>query len=202
MIHPTAEVSPDARLGKGTKIWNEVQIREGASVGSQCIIGKGVYIDRDVIVGDRVKIGNRASLYRGVTVEDGVFIGPHVSFTNDRYPRSVTPEGRLRTDEDWEPEPTLVREGAYLGAGSVLLPGLTVGRWAMVAAGSLVAHDVPDHGLVVGSPARLVGYVCACARKLRQEGRTWRCRACGAAYDLPPLPDPPSAETPLAGAPR
>ena len=202
MIHPAAEVSPDARIGKGTNIWNEAQVREGASVGSQCIIGKGVYIDRDVVVGDRVKIGNRASLYRGVTVDDGVFIGPHVSFTNDRYPRSVTPEGRLRTDADWTPEPTLVREGASLGAGAVILPGLTIGRWAMVGAGSLVAHDVPDHSLVVGSPARLVGYVCVCGRRLQGEGGAWRCPACGAAYDLPPAADPPSAEAPLAGAPR
>ncbi len=111
MIHPTAEVSPEARIGPDTDIWNEAQVREGAVIGADCNIGKGVYIDKDVVVGDKVKIQNRASLYRGVTVEDGVFIGPHVSFTNDRYPRSITPEGRVRTDDDWEPEPTLVRHG-------------------------------------------------------------------------------------------
>src|SRR3989304_8491111 len=118
MIHPSAEVSPEARVGKGTQGWNEAQIREGAVVGEHCIIGKGAYIDRDVVIGSNVKIENRASVYRGVTLEDGVFVGPHVSFTNDRYPRSVTLEGRLRTDADWEPERTLVRGGASLGAGA------------------------------------------------------------------------------------
>src|SRR4030065_1624986 len=98
MIHPTAEGSPDARIGGGTRIWHEAQVREGAVVGADCNIGKGVYIGPGVIVGDRVKIQNRASLYPGLTVEDGAFIGPHVVFTNDRYPRSISPEGRLPTD--------------------------------------------------------------------------------------------------------
>ena len=190
MIHPSAEVSPRARVGKGTQVWNEAQIREGAVVGEHCIIGKGAYIDRDVVIGSNVKIENRASVYRGVTLEDGVFVGPHVSFTNDRYPRSVTPEGRLRTDADWEPERTLVREGASLGAGAVVLPGLVIGRWAMVGAGSLVARDVPDHALVVGSPARHVGYVCECGKRLEPEGAAggrWRCPECGRSFELAPL---------------
>ncbi len=182
MIHPTADVSPEARIGPGTKIWHQAQVREGAVVGAECNIGKGVYIDRDVVVGNRVKIQNRASLYRGLTVEDGVFIGPHVSFTNDRYPRSVSPEGVLRTDADWEPVPTLVRQGASIGAGAVVLPGVTIGRWAMVGAGALVVRDVPDHMLVVGNPARVAGRVCACGHRLVEEGEGWRCGACGRTY--------------------
>jgi acetyltransferase-like isoleucine patch superfamily enzyme len=186
MIHPTAEVSPKAKIGDETNIWNEAQVREGAVIGAGCNIGKGVYIDRDVVIGDKVKIQNRASLYRGVTVEDGVFIGPHVSFTNDRYPRSITPGGRLRTDDDWEPEPTLVRYGASIGAGSVIILGVTVGRWAMVGAASLVTHDVPDHALVKGSPARIAGYMCCCGRPLRYNSAcgSWLCAACGAFFDL------------------
>lgn len=186
MIHPSAEVSPDAKIGEKTVIWNEAQVRGGAVVGAECIIGKGVYIDRDVVVGNKVKVQNRASLYRGVTVEDGAFIGPHVAFTNDRYPRSITPDGRLRTDDDWEPEPTLVRYGASIGAGSVILLGVTIGRWAMVGAGSLVTHDVPDHALVKGSPARVTGYVCCCGRPLRYDAACahWLCDACGAFFDL------------------
>ena len=192
MIHPTAEVSAKAKVGPNTHIWNEAQIREGAVVGAECSIGKGVYIDKDVVVGNKVKIQNRASLYRGVTVEDGVFIGPHVSFTNDRYPRSITPEGRVRTEDDWEPEPTLVRQGASIGAGSVIILGVTIGRWAMVGAGSLVTHDVPDHALVKGSPARVTGYACSCGRPLVASGKAgaqdeWRCAVCGAVFNLPPL---------------
>ena len=190
MIHPTAEVSPEARIGRGTRIWHEAQVREGAVVGADCNIGKGVYIGPGVVVGERVKIQNRASLYPGLTVEDGVFIGPHVVFTNDRYPRSISPEGRLLTDGEWEVGTTLVRHGASIGAGAVIICGLTIGRWALVAAGALVTHDVPDHGLVMGAPARLVGYVCDCARKLEpvDEPGGWRCPACGRTFELAPLP--------------
>lgn len=186
MIHPSADVSPDARLGAGTRVWHEAQVREGASIGAECTIGKGVYIDRDVVVGDRVKIQNRASLYRGVTIEDGVFVGPHVSFTNDRYPRAVDPDGALRTDEDWEVVPTVVREGASIGAGAVVVAGVTVGRWALVGAGAVVTRDVPDHALVAGNPARVAGYVCRCGRRLAGEAVTWRCAACGLTFELEP----------------
>ena len=182
MIHPTADVSPEARVGEGTLIWHEAQVREGAVLGTGCIVGKGVYVDRDVVVGDRVKIQNRASLFRGVTVEDDVYIGPHVSFTNDRYPRAVNPDGTAQTDADWELVPTLVRKGASIGAGALILPGVTVGRWAMVGAGAVVTRDVPDQGLALGNPARLAGYVCVCGRPLDREGLGWRCPACDRAY--------------------
>jgi UDP-2-acetamido-3-amino-2,3-dideoxy-glucuronate N-acetyltransferase len=192
MIHPSAEVSPQAKVGPNTNIWNEAQVREGAVVGADCNIGKGVYIDRDVVVGNKVKIQNRASLYRGVTIEDGVFVGPHVAFTNDRYPRAITPDGRLRSDDDWQPEPTLVRYGASIGAGSVVVLGITIGRWAMVGAGSLVTRDVPDHALVKGNPARVTGYVCSCGQPLTPSGKggapdEWHCPACNAVFNLPAL---------------
>lgn len=188
MIHPTAEVSLRAKIGQKTSVWNEAQIRDGAVVGDECIIGKGVYIDRDVVVGNRVKIQNRASLFRGVTVEDGVFIGPHVTFTNDRYPRSITPEGRLRNDDDWDPVPTLVRQGASIGAGSVIVPGVSIGRWAMAAAGSLVTRDIPDHALVKGSPAEVYRYVCECGQPLQPAAKeNWLCPECGRSFALPPL---------------
>jgi len=188
MVHPTADVSPDAAVGAGTRIWNGAQVREGAVVGSDCIIGKDVYIDKGVVIGDRVKIQNRASLYRGLTVEDGVFIGPHVAFTNDRYPRAIAPDGRVQTDDAWRVEPTLVRHGASIGAGCVVVSGVTVGRWAMIGAGSVVTRDVPDQALVRGNPARVAGYVCECGKPLEiEESRPdrWRCPVCGAKYDLP-----------------
>ena len=124
-IHPTAEVDAGAEVGSGTSVWNQAQVREGARIGADCVIGKNVYVDAGVSIGDRVKVQNNASIYHGVTIEDGVFIGPHVSFTNDRLPRAVNDDGSPRGDADWEVLPTLVREGASLGAASVVLPGLT-----------------------------------------------------------------------------
>lgn len=178
MIHPSADVSPNAQIGAGTRIWSGAQVREGARLGAECNIGKGVYIDRDVVIGDRVKIQNRASIYRGVTIEGGVFIGPHVSFTNDLYPRAVHPDGTVRGDDDWQPVPTLAREGASIGAGAVIICGVTIGRWAMVGAGAVVTRDVPDQGLVFGNPASLMGWVCLCGRRLAREGGVWRCAEC------------------------
>jgi acetyltransferase-like isoleucine patch superfamily enzyme len=192
MIHRTAEVSPLAKVGPNTNVWNEAQVREGAVVGADCNIGKGVYIDRDVVVGNKVKIQNRASLYRGVTIEDGAFIGPHVAFTNDRYPRAITPDGHPRSDNDWQPEPTLVRYGASIGAGSIIVLGVTIGRWAMVGAGSLVTRDVPDQALAKGNPARVTGYVCSCGRPLTPASKggaqdEWQCAVCKTVFNLPPL---------------
>ena len=182
MIHSTANVSTEAKIGAGTSVWNEAQIRERAVVGRDCVIGKGVYLDQDVVVGDRCKIQNRASLFRGLTVEDGVYIGPHVSFTNDLYPRAVDVDGSLKTDDDWEAIPTLVREGASIGTGAIILPGLTIGRWAMVAAGAVVTRDVPDQALMIGIPARLAGYACKCGRTLELDGDAYRCPACDATF--------------------
>jgi UDP-2-acetamido-3-amino-2,3-dideoxy-glucuronate N-acetyltransferase len=167
-IHPTAEVSPQAQIGAGTRIWGQVQIREGATIGELCILGRGVYIDAHVQIGSRVKIQNYVSVFEGVTVEDGVFIGPHVCFTNDLAPRAITPSGALKGPQDWEITPTRVRYGASLGAASVIVCGVTIGEFALVGAGSVVTHDVPPHALVYGNPARQRGYVCRCARRLSE----------------------------------
>ncbi len=166
-IHPTAEVSPQASIGPGTSIWNQAQVREGARIGRECVVGKNVYVDAGVAIGDRVKIGNNVSLFHGVTIEDGVFIGPHVCFTNDRLPRAINPDGSLKGPDDWEVTPIRVREGASLGANATLLPGVTVGRWALVAAGSVVTRDVADQELVAGNPARRLGTACVCGEPLR-----------------------------------
>lgn len=165
-IHSTAEVSSQASVGAGTCIWHQAQVREGAHVGAECIIGKNVYVDFDVVIGNRVKVQNNALLYHGVTIEDGVFIGPAVCLTNDLRPRAVNIDGQLKSDADWEVGTILIREGASIGARAVVLPGVTIGPWAMVGAGAVVTHDVPAYGLVVGIPARLVGYVCRCGARL------------------------------------
>jgi acetyltransferase-like isoleucine patch superfamily enzyme len=175
MIHPTAEVSLEARIGEGTHIWHQAQVREGVVIGDNCIVGKGVYVDFDVNVGNNVKIQNGAMLYHGLTVEDGVFIGPQACMTNDEYPRAITPEGQLKGNDDWTVGPIVIRYGASIGACSVILPNVTVGRFALVAAGAVVTRSVPDHGLVVGVPARLVGYACRCGHRLERRGAEWRC---------------------------
>jgi UDP-2-acetamido-3-amino-2,3-dideoxy-glucuronate N-acetyltransferase len=131
-------------------------------------------------VGDNVKIENAANIFAGSTLEDGVFVGPQVCLTNDKVPRAIMPDGRLKAADDWQISPTLVRHGAALGACSVVLPGLTIGRWAMVGSGAVVTRSVPEHGLVVGNPARLIGYVCACGQRLeRAETNSLMCRVCG-----------------------
>jgi acetyltransferase-like isoleucine patch superfamily enzyme len=191
MIHPSADVSPDAQIGARTKIWNRAQVREGAVIGDDCIIGKDVYVDFGVRIGDRVKIQNGSLVYHGVTIETGVFVGPGAIFTNDRFPRSVTPEGELAGADDWVVSPISLRYGCSIGAGAVVVAGNDVGRFATVGAGAIVTRSVPDYALVVGNPARRIGWVCACGHRLADEsGRPFvpegngiaRCPGCSRAY--------------------
>jgi len=190
-IHPTADVAASATVGAGTSIWNQAQVREDARIGAGCVIGKNAYVDTGVVIGDHVKIQNNVSLYHGVTIEEGVFIGPHVCFTNDKVPRAINRDGTAKTDADWSVSPTLVRFGAALGANSTILPGVSIGRWAMVGSGSVVTHDVADYELVVGNPARRLGSACPCGEPLRDadDGTPFhgRCPSCGGS--MPPGPD-------------
>ena len=182
-IHPSADVSPEAEIGEGSLIWHEAQVREGARLGRECILGKGAYVDRGVTIGERCKLQNRASVFHGTTLEDGVFIGPHAVLANDRYPRAINTDGTLKGEDDWEVAPTLVQRGASIGAGAVILPGVTIGRWALVAAGAVVTMDVPPHGIVKGNPARFAGWACDCGRPVfMSEARTWFCDSCQRSY--------------------
>lgn len=156
--HPTAEINNNATIGKGTKIWNNVQVREDSHIGSECILAKDVYIDIDVKIGNRCKIQNSVSIYQGVTIEDDVFVGPNVSFTNDKVPRAF--------NSDWKITETLVKKGASLGANSTIICGITIGEYAMVAAGSVVTKDIPPFTLVVGNPAREVSKIDKSGNKL------------------------------------
>jgi UDP-2-acetamido-3-amino-2,3-dideoxy-glucuronate N-acetyltransferase len=172
-IHPSANVSENARIGENTKIWINVQVREKAEIGRQCIISKDVYIDHTVRIGDRCKIQNSVSVYHGVTIEDDVFVGPNVAFTNDKVPRAF--------NDDWKVSPTIIRAGASIGANATVLCGIEIGNHAMVAAGSVVTRSVPDHALVMGNPARVVGFVCQCGCRLDDSGC---CGNCGKLTDL------------------
>ncbi len=190
-VHPSADVSPEASIGQGTRIWRHAHIREGAVIGETCNIGKGVYVEAGVHIGSRVKIENNVSVFAGVIVEDGVFLGPHVCFTNDMFPRAITPDGALKSADDWEITPTVIKYGASIGANSVIRCGVTIGEFALIGAGSVVTRDVPPHALVFGNPARHHGYVCACARplsNLRADGEMlvgW-CAFCERACEIGP----------------
>jgi UDP-2-acetamido-3-amino-2,3-dideoxy-glucuronate N-acetyltransferase len=181
-VPSTSVVDETAVIGEGTRVWNFVHIRENAEVGKQCVIADYVYVGRGVQIGDRVKLENRATVYEGVTIRDNVFVGPHVTFTNDPYPRSAS--------TDWKISPILVKEGASIGAGTVVRCGVTIGEYALIGVGSVVTTDIPSHALACGNPARVRGFVCRCGKKLELKEKTgtcvlMMCRVCNKNYEIP-----------------
>ena len=171
----TSVVDKSAIIGEGTRVWNFVHVRENAEIGKECVLADYVYVGRRVKVGNNVKLENRATLYEGVTIEDNVFVGPNVTFTNDPYPRSF--------NKDWKILPTLVKEGCSIGARTVIVCGTTIGKYALIGAGSVVTENIPAYALVYGNPARIRAYVCRCARKLEIEEKkkdnvSMKCRVC------------------------
>lgn len=157
--HATAVVEEGAQIAANTKIWHYAHVRKGCQIGSNCILGKSVFVDSGVIIGDNVKIQNFATLYLGLTVEDGVYIGPSVTFTNDKIPRAINKDGKPKTASEWTLLKTILKKGASIGANATILPGITVGEWALIGAGSVVTKDVPAFTVVAGNPARVVGRV-------------------------------------------
>lgn len=179
-IHDTAIIDAGAQIGEGTRIWHWVHVCAGARIGRGCSLGQGVFVANRVIIGDNVKIQNNVSVYDEVTLEDDVFCGPSMVFTNVINPRSAVP----RKDEY---RPTLVRQGASLGANSTIVCGVTVGRYAFVGAGAVVTHDVPDYALAAGVPARRIGWISEAGERLSLpvEGRgEARCPLDGSRYRL------------------
>lgn len=182
-IHPTAIVETD-QIGEGTQIWAYTHIMQGASVGRNCNVGDHCFVETGVSVGDNVTVKNGNMIWEGVTLEEGVFVGPHVFFTNDLYPRSprmLTAPKRYARKENWLRR-TLVKRGSTLGAAAVILPGIAVGQYAMVAAGAVVTHDVPPFAIVRGNPARVSGWVCRCGLPLRFNHKSAACEECGLRY--------------------
>ena len=181
-VHPTAIVEQTARIGDSTKVWHFVHVREDAEIGRECVLGHSVYVGKGVKIGNRVKLENRATVYGGVKIEDDVFVGPHVTFTNDLYPRSHSP--------DWKIVPTLVKKGASIGASTVVICGLTIGEYAMIGAGSVVTKDIPPHALIYGNPAKIRGFVCKCGKRLTKEEERQKdvlmvCSVCDEKYEIP-----------------
>jgi len=191
-IHPTALIESGVEIGPGTAIWDNVHVRHSTRIGEQCIVGEKTYIAYRVTIGHRVKINAFVYICNAVTIEDGVMISAGTIFTNDRFPRATTPDLRqLRpSDPDEHTLPTLVREGATIGAGCIIGNDLAIGRFAMIGMGALVTKSVPDFHLALGHPAASVGCVCRCGLMLArfQEGllaeTRMRCQACGLRYAL------------------
>jgi UDP-2-acetamido-3-amino-2,3-dideoxy-glucuronate N-acetyltransferase len=192
-IHPTAMIEEDVTLGDGTSVWDHVHIRRGTQLGEECLVGGKTLVAYDVRIGSRVKINSAAYICNGVTIEDGVMISAGVIFTNDRFPRAATNDlAQLRpSTPDEHTLPTLVREGATIGAGAIIGCDLTIGRFAMVGMGSVVTRSVPDFHLVIGNPARSIGCVCRCGQPLAKwseiaprESLQVRCSACGWEYEI------------------
>ncbi|UCC33555.1 MAG: N-acetyltransferase [Candidatus Bathyarchaeota archaeon] len=184
LVHQTAIVEDGAKIGDGSRIWHHAHVRRGARLGRNCVLGKGVYIGEGVRIGDNVKIENYVSVYKGVTIENSVFVGPHVTFTNDLHPR-------IERFEKWKVAETVVRKGTSIGAGSVILCGITLGRYCFVGAGSTVTQNVPDHALVYGNPAKVHGYVCFCGEILidlqgKEPPMAATCEKCGKKIEIRP----------------
>ena len=160
-VHSSSHIERGAQIGKGSKVWINVQIRSTSIIGENCIISKDVYIDESVEIGNHCKIQNGVSVYHGVTIEDDVFVGPNACFTNDKIPRAF--------NQDWQITKTLIKKGASIGANATIVCGITLGEYSMIAAGSVVTKDVEPYSLVMGSPAKHYSYVDKLGNKVNEE---------------------------------
>lgn len=181
-IDQSAQISDSARLGADCKVWGLAQVREGARIGAKTIIGRGAYIGAGVVIGSHCKVQNGALLYDPAVLGKGVFIGPGVILTNDKYPRAIAPNGELKGYSDWIPVGVTIKDGASIGAGSICIAPVTIGEWALVAAGSTVTRDVRPHSIVRGSPAKHVGWVGQAGAPLEETASGLLCPATGELY--------------------
>lgn len=183
-LHGSVLIGDSTEVGDGTQIWHHSQIRENVSIGNTCVIGRNVYVGPGVKIGSNCKIQNNALIYEPASMADGVFIGPGVILTNDQYPRAVNSDLSLKSGSDWNTVGITIDEGASIGAGSVCVAPVVIGRWALVAAGSVVTRNVPDFALVGGVPARQLGWVGKNGHKLVEEKGIFKCPSSGDEYEL------------------
>jgi UDP-2-acetamido-3-amino-2,3-dideoxy-glucuronate N-acetyltransferase len=175
---PSAQIASGARIGAGTHVWHQAQVADDVEIGTGCTLSTGCYVGSGSRIGDNVKIGNHADLF-GAHLGDEVMISPQAVLTEDRTPRATRPDGQRQGPDDWTSTPVIVRRGATVGAGARIAPGVEIGQYALVGIGAVVLRDVAPHALVLGNPARAIGWVCRCAATL--DGRM-RCPRCGLAY--------------------
>lgn len=182
-VADSADIDQRSEIGDGSSVWHLAQVREHARLGRNCVIGRGAYIGTGVQMGDNCKVQNYALVYEPAVLENGVFVGPAAVLTNDTFPRAINPDGSLKSGDDWEAVGVTLREGSSVGARAVCVAPVTVGRWATVAAGSVVTRDVPDFALVAGVPARRIKWVGRAGVPLDDlgDGR-WRCPTTGDVY--------------------
>ncbi len=183
-IQDSADVSPDATIGEGSSVWHLAQVREQAVLGKNCIIGRGAYVGTGVTMGDNCKVQNYALVYEPAVLEDGVFVGPAACFTNDYFPRAIDPDGNIKGGDDWDAVGVTCRKGSSIGARAVCIAPVTIGRWAMVAAGAVVTKNVPDFALVAGVPAKRIRWVGRAGVPLErgEEPGQWVCPQTNALY--------------------
>ena len=182
-VHPTADIDDGAHLGEGTRVWQFAHICANAVLGLNCTVGRGAYIGNNVEIGDNCKIQNYALVYEPAKLASGVFIGPSVVLTNDLYPRAVSPDGSLKSTDDWQPVGVTIGEGASIGARAVCIAPVSIGQWAMIAAGSVVTKNVPSYALVVGNPAQQIGWVGPSGLRLDEcSPGKWRCPQTGSFF--------------------
>lgn len=178
--HKTAEVQEGAKIGRGTKIWQNSVILKGAKIGKNCNIGHNCFIEAGAVIGDGVKLKSNIDVWDSVVLEDYVFVGPSAVFINDLNPRAKYPKSEYPEYGKWLP--TLVKEGASIGANATILCGFTVGKWSLIGAGAVVTKDVPDYAIAVGIPARVIGWICECGNKISFEKENAVCKICGRKY--------------------
>lgn len=183
-IAQSADVADGATIGEGSAVWHLAQVREDAVLGAGCIVGRGAYIGTGVRMGDHCKVQNYALVYEPAVLGDGVFIGPAAVLTNDTFPRAINADGSLKSADDWEAVGVTIGRGASIGARAVCVAPVTIGEWATVAAGAVVTKDVPAYALVVGVPARRIGWVGEAGRPLEDTGGgRWTCPVTGTTYE-------------------
>ena len=174
-VHESSYIDEPCEIGKGTKIWHFSHVMRNSKIGENCNIGQNVVISPGVIIGDNVKIQNNVSVYTGVICEDNVFLGPSCVFTNVINPRSFL-------ERKNEYKSTFIKKGASIGANATIVCGHSIGRYAFIGAGAVVTKDIPDYALVVGNPARIIGYVCDCGNRLGETNEKYICHCCNREY--------------------